>query len=64
MNEIVVAAARGSGAAAVSRPVHPRTFDPMNQLVAAARRPDNSASFASVTRYGPTPIIRVPFTDA
>ncbi|WP_208450155.1 hypothetical protein [Burkholderia ambifaria] len=64
MNRIVAGAACASGSAAVSGHWRSRAFHPMNRLVSAAPQPDTFASFASVTRSAPTPIIRVPFIDA
>jgi hypothetical protein len=64
MNGIVDAAACTAGAAASRSPLRAHAFDPMNRAAIAACQPDNPASFAPVTRSAPTPIIRVPFTDA
>ncbi|MBN3773582.1 MULTISPECIES: hypothetical protein [Burkholderia] len=50
--------------AADFRPPRRAAFPLLNRQSAAAPQPDNSASFATVTRSTPTPIIRVPFTHA
>ncbi|HGL4261574.1 hypothetical protein [Burkholderia dolosa] len=67
MRETVADAGCMPAAAAVSGVRHKprmRAFRLPNRPARRARQADNPASFASVARATPTPIMRVPFIDA